>query len=295
MAESIPVDSAAGQRPVSRRQSRLVSHVRRRSIRATLRPGIGEATIHVQILMTAFRIGFAAWALLTASLFAATRADRTHRSNCNPVGSRLVGHVRRFHGVRALPCADLRPVEADAHGERRPRSERASRRHHPGPRSAQSARHLHQGPDRLRVRQQVEAALFHEGRRRLLSARRPVGRHASSMAAVQRRDGNRLVDRLLSAGEQRAADGTDVRRLPLGELQRQDEDRHGVERRLREMPRSGQRARRAARRAPPSSTRRASIRSARQRRACSATRRAVRSSTRSRAATTTGRWVSASD
>ena len=39
-------------------------------IRAPLRSRVGEATIHVQILMTAFRIGFAAWALLTASLFA---------------------------------------------------------------------------------------------------------------------------------------------------------------------------------------------------------------------------------
>ena len=39
-------------------------------IRAALQSRIGEATIHVQILMTAFRIGFAAWALLTATLFA---------------------------------------------------------------------------------------------------------------------------------------------------------------------------------------------------------------------------------
>ena len=44
---------------------------------------------------------------------------------------------------------------------------------------AGSAAHVHAGRYRLRLRQQVEAALLHEGRRRLLSAAGAMGRHAS--------------------------------------------------------------------------------------------------------------------
>ena len=244
--------------------------------------------------MTAFRIGFAAWALLTASLFAATRADRTHRSNCNPVGSRLVGHVRRIHGVPALPCADLRALVEDAHGERRPRPEGASRRHHPGLLEARSAAHLHERRYRLRLRQQVEAALLHEGRRRLLSAPRAVGRHAPHWRPYIVQPTPIGGSPYYPADNMQAADRSAVRRLPLGELQRPDQDRHGVERRLREMPRPGQRARRAARRARTSSTRRGSIRRAND--TCiQCHSQGQPLTTRSTAATTTGRSASTSD
>ena len=50
-----------------------------------------------------------------------------------------------------------------------------------------------------------------------------------------------------------APDRSALRRLPLGQLRRPDEDGHGMERRLRAMPRPRQRARRAARPPPTSS------------------------------------------
>ncbi len=45
----------------------------------------------------------------------------------------LFSEICRVHGVRKLPRADLRALEEDADGQRRSRSEAASRRHHPGP------------------------------------------------------------------------------------------------------------------------------------------------------------------
>jgi hypothetical protein len=96
---------------------------------------------------------------------------------------------------------------------------------------------------RVRLRQQVEAAVLHEGRRRLLPARRAVGRHAQAVAAYLVAE-HRLVGAALSRRQHEAADRTAVRRLPLGELRRPDEAGHRVERRLREVPRPGQRARR---------------------------------------------------
>ena len=53
-----------------------------------------------------------------------------------------------------------------------------------------------------------------------------------------------LVGAVLSARQHEAADRPDVRRLPLGRLQHPDQAGRGVERGLRALPRSGQRARR---------------------------------------------------
>ena len=57
---------------------------------------------------------------------------------------------------------------------------------------------------------------------------------------------NRLVGAALSAGQFPAADRPAMRRLPFGQLRHRHQDGHRVERRLRAMPRTGQRARGAA-------------------------------------------------
>ena len=165
-----------------------------RSIRAALRSRVGEATIHLQILMTAFRIGFAAWALLTASLFAG-------REPTAPIGQT---------GTPAAPGASAAYVGSAAcerchapiyHRWKRTRMANVVRdpREHPDAiipdlSKPDPLRHVHEGRRRVRLRQQVEAALFHEGRRRLLPAAGAVGRHHKVMAPVLRRDGHRLVD-----------------------------------------------------------------------------------------------------
>ena len=87
----------------------------------------------------------------------------------------------------------------------------------------------------------------------------PVGRHASNLAPYFVRERDRLVGAVLSGGQHAASHRPAVRRLPFGQLQHPDQGRHRMERRLREMPRPRQRARCAARRAPTSSIRRASI------------------------------------
>ena len=95
---------------------------------------------------------------------------------------------------------------------------------------------------RVRLRQHVEAALLHEGRRRLLPAAGAVGRRAT-------RSGGRTSCRqrtdwwtpFYPPRQHAAADRPDVRRLPLGRLRHPDEAGRGVERRLRALPRAGQR------------------------------------------------------
>ena len=64
--------------------------------------------------------------------------------------------------------------------------------------------------------------------------------------------------RILSGRQHAASDRTALRRLPFGELQHPDQDGDGVERRLREVPRTGRRARRSSRRGRTSSIRRGS-------------------------------------
>ncbi len=77
-----------------------------------------------------------------------------------------------------------------------------------------------------------------------LSARRAVGRHAQAVARVSGGERHRLVDGVLSRRQRDAADRRAVRRLPLGELRHPDEEADRVERRLRTLPRPGQRTRR---------------------------------------------------
>ena len=87
---------------------------------------------------------------------------------------------------------------------------------------------------------------FTKVRRRLLPAARAVGRHQPRVAPVLRAAEHRLVGAALSGRQHAAADRSALRRLPFGQLRHQDQDGHGVERRLRAVPRSGQRARRPA-------------------------------------------------
>ena len=130
------------------------------------------------------------------------------------------------------------------------RSEGASRGDHPRLHQARSARDVHEGRHRVRLRQQVEAALLHEGRRRLLSAAARSG-----------------TSRTSSWRPYFVAPNTDwwVPHYPADNMKRptgplcdgchsvnyniQTKTGHRVERRLREVPRPRQRARRAARRA----------------------------------------------
>ena len=141
---------------------------------------------------------------------------------------------------------------------------------------AGSAAHLQEGRHRLRLRQQVEAALLQEGRRRLFPAARAMGRHPQDLARLFRPRRHRLVGAALSRRQHEAPHRTALRRLPFRELQHADQRGHRVERRLREVSRPGQRARRQARRAPTSSTRRGSIPSAPTTPASSAIRRGSR-------------------
>ena len=60
------------------------------------------------------------------------------------------------------------------------------------------ARQIHEGPGRVRLRQYLEATLFHEDRRRLLPARRAVGHHAPAVARLPGGKWHRLVDEVLS-------------------------------------------------------------------------------------------------
>ena len=111
----------------------------------------------------------------------------------------------RLGRVQEMPRGNLRALEQNADGERRARSARASRRDHPRSLQARSARHVHQGRHRVRLRQQVEAALLHQDRRRLLSAAGAVGRHAQDVAALLRRrtaptGGRRSIRRTTSSG-----------------------------------------------------------------------------------------------
>src|SRR5689334_22717661 len=92
----------------------------------------------------------------------------------------------------------------------------------------------------------MEATVFQESRRRLLPPDRAVGRHASNLAAIFRTRQYGLVDQVLPARQLPTPNGAALRRLPLGQLQRQDEDADRVERRLREMSWPGERARRAS-------------------------------------------------
>ena len=142
---------------------------------------------------------------------------------------------------------------------------------------ARSAGDLHEGRYRLRLRQQMEAALFQEGRRRLLPAAGAVGRHAQDLA--------RLLRRQAGTDWWAAYYPADNMQRPTGPLcdgchsvnyDIDDQDSHRVECRLREVPRPRQRPRRSSPPARTSSTRRAWITCTPTTSASSAIRRASR-------------------
>ena len=120
---------------------------------------------------------------------------------------------------------DLRALVEDAHGQRRPRSEDAPRRDHPRPEQARSARHLHEGRHRVRLRQQVEAALLHARSATTTSRSARSGTSRTSGGALLRRRQHRLVGAALSGRQREAADRPALRRLPLGQLQRRRRSR----------------------------------------------------------------------
>ena len=106
--------------------------------------------------------------------------------------------------------------------------------------------HVHQGSDRVRLRQQVQAALLHAASATTTSA--PAQWDVTHRVAPTVPP-DRLVDGALSARQHEAARPAALRRLPLGQLRHRAQDGDGMERRLRAVPRTGQRSRRAARRA----------------------------------------------
>ena len=124
------------------------------------------------------------------------------------------------YGSASLPDAATLPIYARWSKTRMAnvvrRSEDPSRRDHPRPDQARSARHLHQGRHRVHLRQQVEAAVLHQGGRRLLPARRAMGRHPQAMVALLRRGQHRLVGAEVSGRQREASDRPALRRLPLG-------------------------------------------------------------------------------
>ena len=181
-----------------------------------------------------------AWALLTA--FALGGGNRPSSPTAGRCTSRS-GDVRRLGGVRALPRADLRAVEADAHGQRRARSARASGRDHPGP---------HASPIRCVTftKDQIAFVYGSKWKQRYFTK---VGddyfplRAQWDVTHEQWRpyivaDGNRLVGAVLS--RRRTASGRPAR-LCDGchsvNYNVKTKSRHRVERRLREVPRSRQR------------------------------------------------------
>ena len=123
-----------------------------------------------------------------------------------------------------MSSGHLRPVEGHADGQHHPGSPTAPRRDPWRFLDAESARHIHERGRRIHVRNEVEAALFHEDRRRLLRLPGAVGRAEQDLAPyyVEARHG--LVDGSLSRRPDAAADRAVVRRLPLGELQHRDEN-----------------------------------------------------------------------
>ena len=142
-------------------------------------------------------------------------------------------HGGELHGVGRLPNLPprrLRALEQDTHGQRGSRSEGASRSHPSRSIKTRSTGEVHEGRYRIRLRQQMETALFHEKRRRLFSAGRAMGRDAPDLARLPGRPRLRLVDRVLSQRQYAAPYRPPLRWLPFGQLQHPDQSRHRVER-----------------------------------------------------------------
>ena len=114
-------------------------------------------------------------------------------------------NLHRFIGLQDLPPLALRALEEDQNGERRPRSRPGFRCHSARPFQGQSTGHVYEAGHRLRVRQQVEAALFHEGGRRLLPLAGAMGCGALQVAALLREERDRLVVRPVPGGQHEAA------------------------------------------------------------------------------------------
>ena len=84
--------------------------------------------------------------------------------------------VRRLRGVSVVPSGHLCALEDDADGQRRPGPGGPTGSHPRRLFNAEPPRHLSQGGRSVHIRQQVEAALLHEARRRLLRLPGSVGR-----------------------------------------------------------------------------------------------------------------------
>src|SRR3984957_15084581 len=97
---------------------------------------------------------------------------------------------------------------------------------------------------RVRRREPGEAGHFPPPRGRLLPAAGAMGHHAFPLVALPCAEERRLVGAPLPRRQYAAPDRAALRRLPLGQLRHQDEERHGMECRLRGLSRSGQQPRR---------------------------------------------------
>ena len=96
---------------------------------------------------------------------------------------------------------------------------------HPGSDEAGSAAHVHARRHRVRLRHASGSSATSRRSATITSRCRRNGTSRNVVwRAVLRAAEHRLVGAVLSRRQQAAADGTAVRRLPFGELQRPDED-----------------------------------------------------------------------
>ena len=93
----------------------------------------------------------------------------------------------------------------------------------------------------IRLRQHLEAAVLHQGGRRLLPTTRSMGGGHEEMEPVLRGERRGLVGVALSARQHATPDWADVRRLPLGRLRHPHQASRRMERRLRTVSRPRQR------------------------------------------------------
>ena len=149
------------------------------------------------------------------------RSPRRNPPPTPPTSARYVGSRR----LPAMSRRDLRALVAHAHGEHHHRPESESARRARRFQNAESACRLHARGRGVRVRHEVEAALFHPQGKRLLPGERAVGCHEQGMAAVSPAAEHRVVGESLprepgtTARGRRAA----LRRVPFDELRRQDQ------------------------------------------------------------------------
>ena len=125
-----------------------------------------------------------------------------------------VSALHRLAGMPEMPCGHLRALEEDTDGERRARSARASGCDHSRSQHEQRLE-VHEGAGGSCLRQHLEAALLHEGRRRLLSTARAMGHRttrsgSSTTSRIQARTGGQPSIRRTTCSDRLARPATAV-------------------------------------------------------------------------------------